>query len=85
MSYIVPVKIKVKISQNFAAISEYTNFNKTQIKVCHQNDLLIYPGKHDNDRRLADHFGGKLHLGFIKIREKLEEQEVSALSKFNYS
>merc|ERR1712098_674467 len=32
-------------------------------------------GIHDNDRRLADHFGGKLHLGFIKIREKLEELE----------
>jgi RNA-binding protein Luc7-like 2 len=31
-----------------------------------------YLGIHDNDRRLADHFGGKLHLGFIKIREKLD-------------
>merc|ERR1712001_469500 len=29
-------------------------------------------GIHDNDRHLADHFGGKLHLGFIKIREKLD-------------
>ena len=27
-----------------------------------------YLGIHDNDRRLADHFGGKLHLGFIQIR-----------------
>ncbi|KAL3650109.1 hypothetical protein CASFOL_006512 [Castilleja foliolosa] len=25
------------------------------------------------DRRLADHFGGKLHLGYIQIREKLAE------------
>jgi len=30
----------------------------------------------DNNRRLAEHFGGKLHLGFIKIREKLSELEV---------
>ncbi|KAH9563233.1 hypothetical protein CY35_05G114600 [Sphagnum magellanicum] len=29
--------------------------------------LSIY----DNDRRLADHFGGKLHLGYMQIREKL--------------
>ena len=35
-----------------------------------------YLGIHDNDRRLADHFGGKLHLGFIKIREKLAELQV---------
>ncbi|KAL6545229.1 hypothetical protein OROGR_009103 [Orobanche gracilis] len=25
------------------------------------------------DRRLADHFGGKLHLGYMQIREKLAE------------
>lgn len=37
-----------------------------------------YLGIHDNDRRLADHFGGKLHLGFIKIREKLAELEKTA-------
>lgn len=35
-----------------------------------------YLGLHDNDRRLADHFGGKLHLGFIQIREKLEKLRV---------
>uniref|UniRef100_A0A7I4FI87 Uncharacterized protein n=1 Tax=Physcomitrium patens TaxID=3218 RepID=A0A7I4FI87_PHYPA len=29
--------------------------------------LSIY----DSDRRLADHFGGKLHLGYMQIREKL--------------
>ncbi|KAL5566699.1 hypothetical protein UlMin_029863 [Ulmus minor] len=28
---------------------------------------------YDSDRRLADHFGGKLHLGYMQIREKLEE------------
>ncbi|GBG82939.1 hypothetical protein CBR_g36466 [Chara braunii] len=31
--------------------------------------LSIY----DSDRRLADHFGGKLHLGYFQIREKLQE------------
>lgn len=28
---------------------------------------------YDSDRRLADHFGGKLHLGYMQIREKLAE------------
>ncbi|CAM8911511.1 unnamed protein product [Rhodiola kirilowii] len=28
---------------------------------------------YDSDRRLADHFGGKLHLGYMQIREKLVE------------
>lgn len=27
--------------------------------------------------RLADHFGGKLHMGFIKIRDRLKELEVN--------
>mmetsp|Transcript_24080 Transcript_24080/g.39578 ORF Transcript_24080/g.39578 Transcript_24080/m.39578 type:complete len:364 (-) Transcript_24080:533-1624(-) len=31
--------------------------------------LSIY----DSDRRLADHFGGKLHLGYLQIRERLKE------------
>eukprot|EP00898_Chlorokybus_atmophyticus_P008640 jgi/Chlat1/8778/Chrsp90S08128 len=31
--------------------------------------LSIY----DSDRRLADHFGGKLHLGYLMIRDKLQE------------
>ncbi|GLT30363.1 hypothetical protein SLA2020_051670 [Shorea laevis] len=26
---------------------------------------------YDSDRRLADHFGGKLHLGYMQIRDKL--------------
>ncbi|XP_057827730.1 U1 snRNP-associated protein usp106 isoform X1 [Cryptomeria japonica] len=31
--------------------------------------LSIY----DSDRRLADHFGGKLHLGYMQIRQKLDD------------
>ncbi|GAB2287137.1 hypothetical protein Dimus_021523 [Dionaea muscipula] len=30
---------------------------------------------YDSDRRLADHFGGKLHLGYMQIREKLVEMQ----------
>lgn len=29
-----------------------------------------------SDRRLADHFGGKLHLGYMQIREKLADLKV---------
>lgn len=31
-----------------------------------------------SDRRLADHFGGKLHLGYMLIREKLKELQVNS-------
>lgn len=35
-----------------------------------------------SDRRLADHFGGKLHLGYMQIREKLADLQVRL---FTYS
>ena len=35
---------------------------------------------YDNDRRLADHFGGKLHIGFVTIREKIKLLEVHVCS-----
>ena len=28
---------------------------------------------YDSNRRLADHFGGKLHIGYLQIRERLKE------------
>ncbi|KAL4193683.1 hypothetical protein AMTRI_Chr06g177950 [Amborella trichopoda] len=34
---------------------------------------------YDSDRRLADHFGGKLHLGYMQIREKLGELQACIL------
>lgn len=34
-----------------------------------------------SDRRLADHFGGKLHLGYMQIREKLVDLRVSSRYK----
>jgi len=49
-------------------------YYKQKLRVC--DVCSAYLGIHDNDRRLADHFGGKLHIGFIKIREKLSELEV---------
>lgn len=51
-----------------------SSFQQQKLRVCEV--CSAYLGLHDNDRRLADHFGGKLHLGFIEIREKLEELKV---------
>lgn len=36
---------------------------------------------YDNDRRLADHFGGKLHIGFVTIREKIKQLEETIAAK----
>lgn len=63
--------------QKAAAEMEYRNsmpassYQQQKLRVCEV--CSAYLGIHDNDRRLADHFGGKLHLGFITIRERLEE------------
>ncbi|RZF46738.1 hypothetical protein LSTR_LSTR002601 [Laodelphax striatellus] len=50
-----------------------SSYQQQKLRVCEV--CSAYLGIHDNDRRLADHFGGKLHLGFIKIRDKLAELE----------
>lgn len=52
-----------------------SSFQQQKLRVCEV--CSAYLGLHDNDRRLADHFGGKLHLGFIQIREKLEQLKVT--------
>uniref|UniRef100_G3PU38 Zgc:158803 n=1 Tax=Gasterosteus aculeatus TaxID=69293 RepID=G3PU38_GASAC len=48
-----------------------SSFQQQKLRVCEV--CSAYLGLHDNDRRLADHFGGKLHIGFIEIREKLDK------------
>uniref|UniRef100_A0A3P9PW20 LUC7-like (S. cerevisiae) n=1 Tax=Poecilia reticulata TaxID=8081 RepID=A0A3P9PW20_POERE len=53
-----------------------SSFQQQKLRVCEV--CSAYLGLHDNDRRLADHFGGKLHLGFIQIREKLDQLKVHA-------
>ena len=51
-----------------------STYQQQKLRVC--EICSAYLGIHDNDRRLADHFGGKLHLGFIKLRDKLAALEV---------
>ncbi|XP_068100926.1 putative RNA-binding protein Luc7-like 1 [Hyperolius riggenbachi] len=56
-----------------------SSFQQQKLRVCEV--CSAYLGLHDNDRRLADHFGGKLHLGFILIREKLDQMRKAVASK----
>lgn len=56
-----------------------SSFQQQKLRVCEV--CSAYLGLHDNDRRLADHFGGKLHLGFIQIREKLDTLKNAVVEK----
>ncbi|XP_064170298.1 putative RNA-binding protein Luc7-like 1 isoform X2 [Anguilla rostrata] len=56
-----------------------SSFQQQKLRVCEV--CSAYLGLHDNDQRLADHFGGKLHLGFIQIREKLEQLKKTVADK----
>lgn len=60
-----------------------SSFQQQKLRVCEV--CSAYLGLHDNDRRLADHFGGKLHLGFIEIREKLDRLRVSGVFDIAYT
>ena len=55
------------------ATSPFAN-QQQKLRIC--DICSAHLGINDNDKRLVDHFGGKLHLGFIEIREKLEELRV---------
>ncbi|CAG2187007.1 LUC7L2 [Mytilus edulis] len=56
-----------------------SSYQQQKLRVCEV--CSAYLGIHDNDRRLADHFGGKLHLGFITIRDKLEDLKKSVADR----
>ncbi len=62
-------KKKASAEQEYRNSMPASSYQQQKLRVCEV--CSAYLGIHDNDRRLADHFGGKLHLGFIKIREKL--------------
>jgi len=62
---------KVEAENEYKSSIPTSNFQKQKLRVCEV--CSAYLGIYDNDRRLADHFGGKLHLGFITIREKYDQ------------
>ncbi|OQR90192.1 RNA-binding protein Luc7-like 2-like isoform X1 [Thraustotheca clavata] len=51
-----------------------TNVNQ-KLRVCDMCGAFL--SIFDSDRRLADHFGGKLHLGYMQIRKKIQEMRES--------
>lgn len=64
-------KKKTELEQMFNSSMPASAFQQQKLRIC--DICSAHLGIHDNDRRLVDHFSGKLHLGFITIREKLEE------------
>lgn len=69
-----PVFFLVSLQEEYRNSMPASSFQQQKLRVCEV--CSAYLGLHDNDRRLADHFGGKLHLGFIQIREKLDQLRV---------
>jgi len=68
-------KKKAEAEQDYRNSMPASSYQQQKLRVCEV--CSAYLGIHDNDRRLADHFGGKLHLGFIQIREKLAELQAT--------
>ena len=64
-------KAKTDSEQEFRATMPASTYQQQKLRVCEV--CSAYLGIHDNDRRLADHFGGRLHLGFIQVRDKQAE------------
>ncbi|EEB16403.1 conserved hypothetical protein [Pediculus humanus corporis] len=74
-------KKKALAEQEYRNSMPASSYQQQKLRVCEV--CSAYLGIHDNDKRLADHFGGKLHLGFIKIREKLAELEKAVEARRN--
>ncbi|KAI8556067.1 hypothetical protein RHMOL_Rhmol05G0223800 [Rhododendron molle] len=55
------------------ALEEAEALRKTDQKPRSCDICGAFLSVYDSDRCLADHFGGKLHLGYMQIREKLAE------------
>ncbi|GIY51669.1 putative RNA-binding protein Luc7-like 1 [Caerostris extrusa] len=72
-------KQKAVAEQEYRNSMPASSYQQQKLRVCEV--CSAYLGIHDNDRRLADHFGGKLHLGFIAIRDKLKELKKGRLER----
>ncbi|KAM7296536.1 putative RNA-binding protein Luc7-like 1 isoform X1 [Ixodes scapularis] len=70
---------KAEAEQDYRNSMPASSYQQQKLRVC--DVCSAYLGIHDNDRRLADHFGGKLHLGFIAIREKLDSLRQTVTEK----
>ena len=74
-------KKKALAEQEYRNSMPASSYQQQKLRVCEV--CSAYLGIHDNDRRLADHFGGKLHLGFIKVKTlALTERSRGNLKRF---
>lgn len=64
-------KEKLQAEADFRNSMPASSHQQQKLRMCEV--CCAFLGIHDNDRQLADHFEGKLHLGFIAIRQKIEE------------
>eukprot|EP00800_Vazella_pourtalesii_P006854 TRINITY_DN189_c0_g1_i7.p1 TRINITY_DN189_c0_g1~~TRINITY_DN189_c0_g1_i7.p1 ORF type:complete len:408 (+),score=109.22 TRINITY_DN189_c0_g1_i7:197-1420(+) len=64
---------KQTVDEEYRGIAPVSSQQAQKLRVCEV--CSAYLSLYDNDRRLADHFGGKLHLGFVNVREKMKELE----------
>ena len=56
-------KKKGEAENEYRSSKPASSYQQQKLRVCEV--CSAYLGIHDNDRRLADHFGGKLHLGTV--------------------
>ena len=66
VDYSIPAE---KVDTEKVALQNRNSNVNTRLRVCDvcSSFLSIF----DSDRRLADHFGGKLHLGYMQIKKKI--------------
>lgn len=71
-------KQKLQVELEYRNMLPMSSYQQQTLRVCEVCGAFL--GIYDNDRRLADHFGGKLHVGFIVLRQKFEELKVDGLA-----
>lgn len=58
---------------------EFQGNNKQMLRVCEV--CAAYLSSKDSDERLAEHFAGKTHMGYLKIRSKIRELKEQLLNE----
>lgn len=56
--------------EELKVIADSGSASQQKLQVCEV--CGAYLSKLDNDRRLADHFGGKMHMGYARMRDELK-------------
>ncbi|KAL0205451.1 hypothetical protein P9112_000758 [Eukaryota sp. TZLM1-RC] len=64
-------KFELELQHQQLTVSAAKGSQAARIRVCDVCGARL--SITDTDKRLADHFGGKLHLGFVKVRQKVKE------------